>query len=71
MAVGPDPVPRPLPAVGPGRLDARLLGAPGEFSTTLGASGAIFGLMGALLVLAVKVRGNIQQILVWIGVNIA
>ncbi len=45
--------------------------ASGEFSTTLGASGAIFGLMGALLVLAVKVRGNVQQILVWIGVNIA
>jgi membrane associated rhomboid family serine protease len=45
--------------------------ASGEFSATLGASGAIFGLMGALLVLAVKVRGNVQQILVWIGVNIA
>jgi membrane associated rhomboid family serine protease len=38
---------------------------------TLGASGAIFGLMGALLVLALKVRGQLQQILVWIGINFA
>ncbi len=36
---------------------------------TLGASGAIFGLMGALLVLALKVRANPQQILLWIGIN--
>lgn len=40
-----------------------------EGSLTLGASGAIFGLMGALLVVALKVRGNVQQILVWIGLN--
>lgn len=37
--------------------------------STLGASGAIFGLMGALLVLAVKVGGQTQSILVWIGIN--
>lgn len=38
-------------------------------SRTLGASGAIFGLMAALLVIAIKVRGNVQQILFWIGIN--
>jgi len=36
---------------------------------TVGASGAIFGLMGALLVIAIKVKGNVQSILGWIGVN--
>ena len=29
-------------------------------SQTLGASGAIFGLMGALLVVAVKVHGDVR-----------
>lgn len=38
---------------------------------TLGASGAIFGLMGALLVMALKVRGDVQSILVWLGINVA
>jgi membrane associated rhomboid family serine protease len=40
-----------------------------EYLLTVGASGAIFGLMGALLVLAIKVRGQLQQLLVWIGIN--
>ncbi|HEX4685275.1 MAG TPA: rhomboid family intramembrane serine protease [Nocardioides sp.] len=38
---------------------------------TLGASGAIFGLMGALLVLALKVGSDLNQLLMWIGINFA
>ena len=38
-------------------------------SQTLGASGAIFGLMGALIVVAVKVRGDVRSILTWVGIN--
>jgi membrane associated rhomboid family serine protease len=38
---------------------------------TLGASGSIFGLMGALAVVALKARGQVQTILVWIGLNLA
>lgn len=37
---------------------------------TLGASGSIFGLMGALAVVALKVRGQVQSILFWIGLNL-
>ena len=36
---------------------------------TVGASGAIFGLMGAILVLAHKVRANLQQIGMWVVLN--
>jgi membrane associated rhomboid family serine protease len=36
---------------------------------TLGASGAIFGLMGALLMIAIKVRADPRQLLMWIGLN--
>ena len=38
---------------------------------TLGASGAVFGLMGALAVVALKVQGQLQTVLVWIGLNLA
>jgi len=41
----------------------------GEHSQTLGASGAIFGLMGALLVVGLKLRANVQQLLFWIGIK--
>jgi membrane associated rhomboid family serine protease len=40
-----------------------------ENSNTLGASGAVFGMLGALLVLVFKVRANPQQLLFWIGLN--
>jgi membrane associated rhomboid family serine protease len=41
-----------------------------EHTQTLGASGAIFGLMGALLVVGMKVRANVQQLVFWIGLNV-
>lgn len=37
---------------------------------TIGASGAIFGLLGALLVIAIKMRADYSQILFWIGLNV-
>jgi membrane associated rhomboid family serine protease len=39
-------------------------------SQTIGASGAIFGLMGALAVVALKVRGQVQSVLTWIALNL-
>ena len=40
-----------------------------ERSATLGASGAIFGLLGALLVVAHKVGGDVRTILGWLAIN--
>ncbi len=37
---------------------------------TVGASGAIFGLLGALLVVTVKVGGDVRGVLTWIGLNV-
>ena len=39
-------------------------------SLTVGASGAVFGLMGALLVVAIKVRADFSPILMWLGLNV-
>lgn len=39
-------------------------------TTTLGASGAISGLMGALLVLVLRHRGDVRTVLMWIGINV-
>jgi len=39
------------------------------FAQTLGASGAVFGLMGALLVVALKVRGDVRGLMTWLGIN--
>ena len=36
---------------------------------TIGASGALFGLMGALVVVALKVGGNVSSLGLWIGLN--
>jgi membrane associated rhomboid family serine protease len=42
----------------------------GEQTTTVGASGAVFGLMGALVVVGLKLGANVQSLLVWIGINV-
>lgn len=42
----------------------------GEQTSTVGASGAVFGLMGALVVVGLKARGQVQGLLLWIGINV-
>jgi membrane associated rhomboid family serine protease len=49
---------------------AVVLWAGSEFQATLGASGAIYGLFATLLVLALKVGGDVRQLLVLIGINV-
>ncbi len=39
-------------------------------SSALGASGAIFGLLGALLLIARRSGGNYQLIAMWLGINV-
>ena len=41
-----------------------------EYSATLGASGAVFGLIGALLVVAQKVGGDVRSLLIWLALNV-
>jgi membrane associated rhomboid family serine protease len=38
--------------------------------STLGASGAVFGMIGALLVLAFKVHGDVRSLLLYLGINV-
>ena len=42
-----------------------------QYQATLGASGAIFGLFGALAVVAFKVGGDFRNVLVLIAINLA
>jgi membrane associated rhomboid family serine protease len=42
-----------------------------QVTPTLGASGAIFGLMAGLLVVAYKQRADVSQLMIWIGINAA
>jgi len=40
-------------------------------SATIGASGAVFGLMGALLIVAWRRHGDVRGVMVWLGLNVA
>lgn len=41
-----------------------------QFGSTLGASGAIFGIIGGFLIVALKVGGDVRSIVMWIGINV-
>ena len=49
---------------------AVVLWAAPEYQMTVGASGAIYGLFAALLIVALQVGGDVRQLLVLIGINV-
>ena len=51
-----------------GSLSVYWLAPPDSFS--YGGSGSLFGLMGALLVILWKQKGDVRQLLMWLGLNI-
>ena len=51
-----------------GSLSVYWLAPPNSFS--YGGSGSLFGLMGALLVILWKQKGDVRQLLMWLGLNV-
>ncbi|AQX15968.1 MULTISPECIES: rhomboid family intramembrane serine protease [Tessaracoccus] len=51
-----------------GSAGVMLLSQP--YSSSVGASGAIYGLMGALLLIAIRHKGDVRGILFWLGLNV-
>lgn len=49
---------------------ALVMAASTPFFSTVGASGAIFGLMGGILLVALKHKGDVRTILMWLAVNV-
>lgn len=42
-----------------------------SYIPVVGASGAIYGLLGALLVVAIRYKGDVRNILIWLAINVA
>lgn len=40
------------------------------YTATMGASGAVYGMIGAVLLLAIKHKGDVRGILIWLGLNV-
>lgn len=41
-----------------------------SYVPVVGASGAIYGLLGALLLLAIRHKGDVRNILIWLAINV-